>query len=289
MSAVAAACLLQPSLAAEVVDSSGRTVDIKDASRVLSIGGDTTEILYALGLGDKIVGVDATSLYPAEAMRKTNVGYMRALSTEGVLSTGATLILATAQAGPPEVMAALKSAPVALVSLPENENRDSLISEIRLVGKAVGAQSQAEELAKSVSAKFDAVDAQRAKIAKPARVIFIMSVTDGRALIAGTGTTADLMIRMSGAENVASKITGYRPLSSEAMIELAPDVIVTMKRPGVDNVAEQIASLAAVQTTPAGKNNKIITMDALYLLGFGPRTPDAAKELMEQFYPDLAK
>lgn len=133
------------------------------------------------------------------------------------------------------------------------------------------------------------MDAQRAKIAKPARVIFIMSVTDGRALIAGTGTTADLMIRMSGAENVASKITGYRPLSSEAMIELAPDVIVTMKRPGVDNVAEQIASLAAVQTTPAGKNNKIITMDALYLLGFGPRTPDAAKELMEQFYPDLAK
>ena len=134
MSAMAAACLLQPAFAAKVVDSSGRTVDIKDASRLLSIGSDTTEILYALGLGDKIVGVDATSLYPAEATRKTNVGYMRALSTEGVLSTGATLILATAQAGPPEVMKALKSAPIALVSLPENENRDSLVDKIRLVG-----------------------------------------------------------------------------------------------------------------------------------------------------------
>ncbi len=289
MSAMAAACLLQPAFAAKVVDSSGRTVDIKDASRLLSIGSDTTEILYALGLGDKIVGVDATSLYPAEATRKTNVGYMRALSTEGVLSTGATLILATAQAGPPEVMKALKSAPIALVSLPENENRDSLVDKIRLVGKAVGAESRAEELAKSVSAKFDVVDAQRAKITKPARVIFIMSVNDGRASIAGAGTTADLMIRMSGAENVASKINGYRPLSSEALIELAPDAIVTMQRPGVDDMGKQIAQLAAVQSTPAGKSNNIITMDALYLLGFGPRTPDAAKELMERLYPDLAR
>ena len=116
-----------------------------------------------------------------------------------------------------------------------------------------------------------------------------MSVNDGRASIAGAGTTADLMIRMSGAENVASKINGYRPLSSEALIELAPDAIVTMQRPGVDDMGKQIAQLAAVQSTPAGKSNNIITMDALYLLGFGPRTPDAAKELMERLYPDLAR
>ena len=92
-----------PAAAAEVIviDGSGRSVQITDTSRILSIGGDVTEILYALGAGARIVGVDTTSQFPAEALqKKQSVGYMRALSSEGVISVGASVILASQGAGP---------------------------------------------------------------------------------------------------------------------------------------------------------------------------------------------
>ena len=81
-----------------------------DTSRIVSVGGDVTEILYALGLEDKIVAIDSTSVFPADALKtKKNLGYMRALSTEGVLSAAPTLIIASSKSGPPYVVAALKS------------------------------------------------------------------------------------------------------------------------------------------------------------------------------------
>mgnify|MGYP002397398202 FL=1 len=86
--------------------------------RIVSVGGDVTEIIFALGLGDRVVAVDTTSQYPPDAVKeKKSVGYMRALSTEGVLSVAPTLIVASADAGPPEVVAALKGSTVPFVAV----------------------------------------------------------------------------------------------------------------------------------------------------------------------------
>ena len=84
-------------------------------------------------------------------------------------------------------------------------------------------------------------------------------------------------------------MTGFRPLPDEAIVELAPDVIVAMRRCS-DNDAHdlsQLFDLKGVQSTPAGTAKRIIMMDGLYLLGFGPRAPAAARDLMAQFYPDV--
>lgn len=124
--------------AAEIEDATGQIVKTGDISRLLSIGGDTTEILYALGFGDNVVAVDTMSQFPAAAMAKTKVGYMRALSTEGVLSTGATLILANSHAGPPEVMRALKASSVPVVILPVGLFRNPL-ADPGLIGVSSGA------------------------------------------------------------------------------------------------------------------------------------------------------
>lgn len=277
------------SLAAEVKDATGEIVQTADTSRLLSIGGDTTEILYAFGFGDKVVAVDTSSQFPPEVLSKKKVGYMRALSTEGVLSTGATLILASWHAGPPEVVRALRGSSVPLVILPESEGPASLIEKVRLVGKALDAEEKAHELASQLQSQFDALAADRDKISEPVRALLVLSVSSGRALVGGKHTTADVMLKLAGATNAANSLNGYRPVSDEALIEMAPQVIIAAQRSPQEKVAEDIAALPGFKAIGVGEKVPIITMDASYLLGFGPRAPQAAGELMAKLYPQLPK
>lgn len=259
------------------------------SERIVSLGGDATEILYALGLQDSIVAVDTTSMAPPQALKeKPNVGYMRALSAEGVLSTGATTIVANAQAGPPEVVNALKSANLRFLTLPGNESPHNIAEKILIIGKAFGHEAQAEALAARVEAGLKDVAEQRKKITKPVRAIFVLGINSGRATVGGVGTTADTMMTLAGAKNVAD-FKEYKPLTSEALLSLAPDVVITMRRHGATDNQAQLASLPGYKESPAGKNGRLIEMEAHYLLGFGPRTHEAARELMSKLYPDLAQ
>lgn len=276
-------------LAAEVQDATGQIVKADDTSRLLSIGGDTTEILYALGFGDKIVAVDTTSQFPPEVSIKQKVGYMRALSTEGVLSTGATLILANVQAGPPEVVQALRASSVPLVLLPDNAGPESLVEKVNLVGRAVGAEAEASQLAAQLEKQLGELADTRKKVSKPARAIVVLSVSSGRALFGGRGTTADVMLSLAGATNAAASLNGYKPVSDEALIELAPEAIIAVRRTPDENTAADVAALPGFKAIGADGKVPVITMDATYLLGFGPRAPQAARELMAQLYPELSQ
>lgn len=260
------------------------------ADRIVSLGGDATEILYALGLSDRIVAVDTTSVEPPRALKeKPNVGYMRQLSAEGVLSTGATVIVANAQAGPPEVVNALKSANLRYLALPGSESSENVAEKVRVIGKAFGKETEAQKLASEIEAGFKQVAEKRASVKKPARAIFILGINNGRATVAGTLTSADTMIQLAGAVNAASELKGYKPLTDEALLGLAPDVVITMTRSGATNNRQLIGSLPGFKQTPAGKEDRLVEMDGNYLLGFGPRTHKAALELMTKLYPELGK
>jgi iron complex transport system substrate-binding protein len=259
------------------------------SERIVSLGGDATEILYALGLQDEIVAVDTTSLSPPQALKeKPNVGYMRALSAEGVLSTGATTIVANAQAGPPEVVNALKSANLRFLALPGNESPHNVAEKILAIGKAFGRDAQAKVLADGVEAGLKEVDERRKKIKTPVRAIFVLGFNSGRATVGGAETTADTMMQLAGATNAAD-FKGYKPLTSEALLAIAPEVVITMRREGATDNKTLMASLPGYKESPAGKNDRLIEMDAHYLLGFGPRTHKAALDLMGKLYPDLGK
>lgn len=256
--------------------------------RIVSIGGDATEILYALGLGDKIVAVDSTSLYPSAALKeKVNVGYMRQLTTEGVLSTGATLILASAQAGPPDVVRALKGSSIRYETLPGNEGPDQVAEKIRFTGRIFGVSEKADALAGQVTQRFAAIAEKRKKIGKPLKAMFILGINNGRAMVGGKGSTADVVLGLAGAENAAASISGYKPITDEAMLGMAPDVVVTINRGDQSDAKSTVAALAGFKETPAGKAGRIIELDGNYLLGFGPRTPQAVEELMTVLYPTL--
>jgi heme transport system substrate-binding protein len=260
-----------------------------DTSRIVSIGGDVTEILYALKADPKIVAVDTTSTYPASALKeKKSVGYMRALSTEGVLSTDPTLIIAGADAGPAEVVSALKASSVPYVQVPFEPSLEGVTRKIEVVGEAIGAQAEAEKLTKSVTAQFEALAERRGKIEKPVRALFVLAVQAGRAVAAGKGTAANAVIELAGAVNVAADMHGFKQITDEAVIDRAPDVVITMAAgaPGHDPGA--ILKLPAFKSTPAGQNERLIVMDGNYLLNFGPRAGQASAELLEALYPETA-
>lgn len=272
-----------------VVDGSGREVKIADTSRILSVGGDVTEILYALKADGKIIAVDSTSQFPAEALAgKQNVGYLRALSSEGVLATNPTLILAAKDAGPPPVVAVLKSSSVPYAQVPDDKTPEGVAAKIRFIASVIGAEQAGEALAKDVERDFALLAEQRSKITKPKRALFVLSVQNGKATVAGTGTSADAMFKLAGAVNAAADAQGYKPLADEAGVELAPDAVVTMQHGRSGPPSAPISTVAALAQSPALKQNNVIVMDSLYLLGFGPRCARAARELMAALYPELA-
>ena len=286
--AVAAAFVTGAAADVTIKDASGRDVTISDTSRIVSIGGDITEILYALKADGKVIAVDSTSQFPAEAAKtKKVVGYMRALSAEGVLSTNPTLIIASPDSGPAEVVKLLKSSSVPYVEVPDDKSAEGVAEKIRFVASVIGDEAAGDALASKVEGDFAALAKDRAKITKPVRAIFVLSVTNGRAMIAGSKTSADAILKLAGAENAAGDVPGYKPLVDEAAMELAPDAIVTMKHGGNSMPSDSILSVKGLKMTPAGKNDRIIEMDGLYLLGFGPRSASAARDLMKALYPKL--
>lgn len=260
------------------------------AMPVASIGGDVTEILYALGSSDSIVAIDTTSVYPPEALRtKKNVGYMRALSTEGVLSTGARTLIASDRAGPPEVVAALKGASIAFHEIKEPNSAEGVASKVKAIGKLVGKSEAADTLAAKTSEAFTQLEAVRSKITKKKRVLFVLAAQDGRITVGGGNTSAQAVLELAGATNAAAAIDGFKPVTDEQLVEMAPDAVVVMKRSGLktDPVAA-VRDAQGLSASPAIAANRVFGMDGQYVLGFGPRAADAAKDLMLAIYPDLA-
>ena len=273
-----------------VTDASGRKVTITDTSRIVSVGGDITEILYALKAGEKIAAVDSTSQFPPEARRtKPVIGYMRALPAEGVIATNPTLILAAHDAGPADVVKMLKSSSVPYVGVPDDKSPEGAADKIRFIATAIGKKEAGEALAKALEAEFAALAKQREKITDPVRALFVLTVMNGRATVAGTESSADAMLKLAGAKNAAADITGYKPIVDEAAMQLAPDAIVTMKHSSSGFKSDDVLTVKGLKESPAGQNKRIIEMDALYFLGFGPRSARAAGDLMHTLYPKLAE
>lgn len=253
-----------------------------DTSRLVSIGGSLTEIFYELGAEDALVARDQTALYPEAALSLPDVGYMRALAPEGVLSVNPSGLLVIEGSGPPEALEVLAYAGVEYQTVPEGYSAEGVLTKVRAVGQALGLDERAEALAQKLEADFTALKARTGSIAAPKKVLFILSNQGGQIQASGTGTAANGIIALAGAENAITEYEGYRPLSEEAITAAAPDAILLMDRGGDHGATEtDLLEHPAIALTPAGQNKAIYRMDGAYLLGFGPRTAAAASELAD--------
>jgi iron complex transport system substrate-binding protein len=262
----------------------------RDTSRIVSIGGAVTEILYALGLEQRIVAVDATSHYPPQALRqKRSVGYFRQLSPEGVLGLNPSLILAIEGAGPKQAMTVLEASGVGFVSVPDRFTGEGILEKIRIVAAATGVEQRGECLANAVAADLDTLARLRAAISEPTRTLFLLSFVGERAQVGGRATAAEGIMQLAGAVNAISEFEGYKPVSDEAIIAAQPQAVLAMQRDAYPLDTRTVFAHQAFALTPAAKRQAFVAMNGLYLLGFGPRTALAARDLASQLHPALPK
>lgn len=259
----------------------------KDMSRIVSVGGAVTEIVYALGKEDMLVARDSTSVYPEAATALPDVGYMRQLSPEGVLSVNPSGLLVLEGSGPKETIDVLKKASVPLITVPETYDHEGILEKIRVVGQALGAEDKAAELVTQVSAYLTAAEKLTSAIPEKKRVLFILSMQGDKILAAGDHTAANGIIELAGAANAVEGYSGYKQLSDEAAILAKPDVILMMTRGGDHSLQdEELFRHPAIAPTPAGQDRRLLRMDGNYLLGFGPRTAGAIRDLATALYGD---
>ncbi|MGX5827195.1 heme/hemin ABC transporter substrate-binding protein [Mesorhizobium sp. 43Arga] len=269
---------LQPAGAAEGVSV------FSDPSRIGAIGGSITEIVYALGEEKRLVARDSTSNYPRAALDLPDVGYMRALSPEGVLSVNPTGILALHGSGPKEAVDVLKKTSIPFIEVPEHYSHEGILEKVRIVGKALGVDAKAEVLAKELDAKLTSAEKQTASIKQRKRVLFVLSIQGGKILAAGAETAADGMVKLAGGLNAVEGFSGYKQMSDEAIITARPDVILMMSNAGPPVPDDEVFGTPSIASTPAGTTRKLIRIDGGYLLGFGPRTADAIHDLAVSLY-----
>jgi len=258
-----------------------RTVVSSSAMRLISIGGALTEIIYLLKADSELVGVDTTSIYPIAATLLPNVGYARSLSAEGILALRPTQLIATEDAGPPIALRQIVDAGIPLSILPSGHQFKDVIDRVRIIGELVHKTDAAKALASRLLLEWNNTQKRVAnsKI-NNIRVLFILSQNPSQLMVGGEKTSADAMIAYAGARNAISGLSGFKPLTPEAVIAANPDVIVLTDQ-GMKAVGgiSGVLRFAGVKQTRAGKEQKVVSLEAMYLLGFGPRMPLAVAEL----------
>lgn len=258
--------------------------------RIVSVGSSITEIVYAIGAEKLLVGVDTTSLYPEAARALPQVGYMRALSAEGVLSLKPTLIIATTAAGPAGALEQLKATGIEVMILPDLYDYDSVVAKIAAVGRVTGKVAEADAMIAKGREAMTTLSGKLKTAAAHPRVLFLLSMGGGAPQAAGRDTAAAGIIRLAGGVNAIDGYSGYRPLTPEAVIASKADfVLVTRQTVQAMGGIQAILDQPSLNKTPAGRAGKVLEFDALLLLGFGPRTPQAAAELAAKLHPELAR
>lgn len=256
--------------------------------RIVSIGGAVTEIVYALGAADRLVAVDSTSQYPPATRQLPNVGYMRQLAAEPILALQPSLVLAVEDSGPAAALDQLRAAGVPLVVVPDKPVVTGTLDKVTVVAQALGLQDKGRELRQRLEGELQAVTAAVAGASDRPSVLFLLSIGTGAPLAAGRDTAAAGIIELAGGRNAITDFEGYKPLSPEAAIAAAPDVLLLTSR-GLDLLGGEagLLRLPEIAQTPAARQHRIVALDGLLLLGFGPRTGAAIRQLAQQLHPSL--
>ncbi|MBI5075214.1 MAG: cobalamin-binding protein [Nitrospirae bacterium] len=248
--------------------------------RIISLAPNITEILFALGVDERIVGVSSFCDYPEAAKQKAKVGGFSNPSLEAVVSLKPDMVLLTYDGNPQAFEERLRSMKIRTVVIRARKISD-LPAGIRQIGAAVGAGEKAELLAADIEKRLDVfkerdrISLSQAKPAKRQKVLFI--IWPDPLIVAGHGTTTSEALALLGLENIAAKTsTAYPKYSIEEILRQAPDIIFIGKGNGMDEVADGL--LRRLKTVPAVRNGKVFYVSD-YLYRLGPRTMNGVDEL----------
>jgi iron complex transport system substrate-binding protein len=278
----------KPVLPVTVRSADGRDVTITDVSRIVTLWVNISEVVYSLGLGDNVVGRDISTTFD-EARDVPLVTRAHDVSAEGVLSLEPTLVLADTESGPPEAIDAIRAAGIPIVVFPRAYSVSEINPGIERVANALGLADEGRMLAARTTTELVAAKATIPPGAERPRVAFLyMRGAAGVYLLGGVGSGADSMIEAAGGVDAGTAIgldNPFTPITSEALVDAAPDIIL-MTTSGLDSVQgiKGLLEIPGIGQTPAGTTGHVITEEDGLLYGFGPRTPDAVRQLIREMY-----
>ncbi|WP_312624676.1 ABC transporter substrate-binding protein [Scandinavium sp.] len=248
--------------------------------RIVVAGGSLTEIVFTLGVGERVVGVDETTSWPPETASLPHIGYWKQLSSEGILSLHPDTFITWQDAGPDVVLNQLRAQKIHVVTLPRvPATLDRMVANIQTLGSVLGAEDNSNALIADIRQRLERVkQANRDKT--PVRAMFILSAGGSAPQVAGKGSVADAILTLAGAQNVATH-TQYKSYSAEAILAANPDVIIVTNEM-VQGDVNRLSTIAGMTRTAAWKKQRIITIDQALILGMGPRIADAVETLHQQ-------
>lgn len=280
-----------PDLPVTVLSCDGEEVEVTDTSRIIALDlyGTLGEIVFSLGLGDNVVGRDTSTGFPAAADVPLVTVSGHDLNAESILSLDPTVILTDTTIGPPEVQQQLRDAGIPVIYFPDARTLQTVPSHIHAVAGALGVPAEGEALVQRVGSEIAEAQELVPTEFQPLRVAFLyIRGTAGVYLMAGPGSGADSMIESIGAIDVGTDIgltQPFTPLTSEGLIEAAPDVIVVMTG-GLESIGgiDELLSIPGIAQTPAGQNRRIVDMNDTEMLSFGARTGETIQALADAIY-----
>ncbi|MCO5221526.1 MAG: ABC transporter substrate-binding protein [Thermomicrobiales bacterium] len=280
-----------PVLPVTVTDANGAEVTVTDVSRIVPLSGDIAEIVWDLGLGANIVAVDVSATHPPQLLALPKVGYERVLNAEGILAMEPTVVIGKTAAGPAEVLDQVAGAGVPLVIVASSETIEAPMEKIEAVSTALGVQDAGQALAAKVAEEIRAAQELAAQATESPSAVILLIQEGGVQLMAGGGTVANAMLEAAGATDAgaAAGVMGYQPVTPEALVAAAPEIIVTMAM-GAEAVGglEGVLALPGVSETPAGQNGRVYLYDDEMLVGMTPRTGQQLMAMIADFHPELA-
>jgi iron complex transport system substrate-binding protein len=269
-----------PRLPSSVESADGRRVTVRDVARIVPLWGSLAEITFTRGLGDRVVGRDVTATF-AEAAHLPLVTRAHDVSAEAVLSLRPTVVLATTDSGPPEALDQIRAAGIPVVVVAEATTLAQIGPRIRLVAAALGVPAAGDRLAARTQERLDA-QAEPAAAHRPSVAFLYLRGQAGVALLGGEGSGADAMIDGAGGTDAGTALGlgPYTPITSESLVEAAPDVLLMMTD-GLRSVGGRagLLEVPGVAQTPAARHGRVVTIDDELLVSFGPRTPRALATL----------
>ena len=258
--------------------------------RWVSSGGSLSEWVVALGGESRLVGVDTTSQHPASLRELPSVGYQRALSAEGVLSLHPDILIGSEEMGPPPVIAQIRAAGIRIETLPATPDQTVLERNVLRIGELLGEPVRAQQLIATYRQRLQRQAAwvsQARSNQAPPRVLMLLGHAGSNTMAAGKDSLAVWLIEQAGGESRTDH-SGYKSISSEALLAMDPQVIIFADRALQGEAARQalVHQNPVIMQTSAGREGRLLGLDPTLLVGgLGPRLPESLAELSAAFYP----
>jgi iron complex transport system substrate-binding protein len=277
----------EATLPATVTSADGTEVTVTDNSRILPLWGNLNEIVFALGLGDNVVGRDVAATF-AGTEDLPVVTNAHDVSAESALSVEPTVVLAQTDTGPPEALQQLRDAGVPVVVLELPGSVDDITPRIRLVAEALGVPDAGEALVERTEAEIAQAQEAIPEGDEPTVAFLYLRGQAGVYLLGGPRSGADSMIEAAGGVDAGTAIgldRTFTPLTSEALVEAAPEVLL-LTDSGLESVGglDALLAMPGIAQTPAARDRRVVTVDDGILYSFGSRTPRAITELIEKIH-----